>query len=112
MPLAANGIGSGTMGLARTGERHDLSLRRPDIPTRCPAMTPVVIGFGVITIAVSGAALMLPFIRNVVARSQKRRRSKKRKNRPRIPHQRIDLSASMPGKADHATEPDSTPNTG
>lgn len=75
-------------------------------------MIPVVIGFGAIAVVASGATLLLPVIRNAVARSQKRRRSKNRKNRPRTPRQRIDLSASLPGQADGATEPDPTPNTG
>jgi hypothetical protein len=75
-------------------------------------MTPVVIGFGVITVAASGAALLLPFIRNAVARSQKRRRSKNRKKRPRTPHQRIDLSAPLPVRTERGAKQDSTPNTG
>ena len=95
------------------GERHGIFSRRPDITLACRvAVIPVVIGFGVIAVVAGGATLLLPAIKEAVVRSQKRRRSKNRKKRPRTPHQRIDLSAPLPGKAEGTPRPDPTPNTG
>ena len=51
-----------------------------------------VITFGAITIAIGGAALLMPMIRSGLGRSRRRRRSKNRRNRPHTPRQRIDLT--------------------